>query len=181
MTLSSLSHSSPVPPIYNPFFLLIWVQFPTMDSNGSSNVKKQDDTDPQDTKNAPKPDTKPIVRTLNRVPRTRIQPSLSSFTPSLNSGFLFFQAHASVSQCLSIPPLSPIIDAYSFVQNACRKQKMRCEGAENPPCRRCRHAGLECLFEKPTREASLTGEAGLECVIRCLFFLIGLLMRVHYI
>ncbi|KAF7799345.1 hypothetical protein EIP86_010577 [Pleurotus ostreatoroseus] len=46
--------------------------------------------------------------------------------------------------------------------NACRKQKMRCEGAENPPCRRCRHAGLECLFEKPTREASLTGEAGLE-------------------
>ena len=49
-------------------------------------------------------------------------------------------------------------------QNACRKQKMRCEGAENPPCRRCRHAGLECLFEKPTREASLTGEAGLEYV-----------------
>ncbi|KAH9937267.1 uncharacterized protein B0H18DRAFT_969848 [Fomitopsis serialis] len=46
--------------------------------------------------------------------------------------------------------------------NACRKQKMRCEGAENPPCRRCRHAGLECLFEKPQREASLTGEAGLE-------------------
>jgi len=42
---------------------------------------------------------------------------------------------------------------------------MRCEGAENPPCRRCRHAGLECLFEKPTREASLTGEAGLECVL----------------
>lgn len=41
---------------------------------------------------------------------------------------------------------------------------MRCEGAENPPCRRCRHAGLECLFEKPTREASLTGEAGLEYV-----------------
>ena len=41
---------------------------------------------------------------------------------------------------------------------------MRCEGAENPPCRRCRHAGLECLFEKPQREASLTGEAGLEYV-----------------
>ncbi|KAA1467894.1 hypothetical protein DENSPDRAFT_833050 [Dentipellis sp. KUC8613] len=46
--------------------------------------------------------------------------------------------------------------------NACRKQKMRCEGADNPPCRRCKHAGLECLFEKPSREASLTGEAGLE-------------------
>ena len=42
---------------------------------------------------------------------------------------------------------------------------MRCEGAENPPCRRCRHAGLDCLFEKPTREASLTGEAGLEYVL----------------
>ncbi|KAL5494991.1 hypothetical protein ACEPAI_453 [Sanghuangporus weigelae] len=47
-------------------------------------------------------------------------------------------------------------------QNACRKQKMRCEGADNPPCRRCRHAGLECLFEKPSREPTLTGEAGLE-------------------
>ncbi|EIW86878.1 hypothetical protein CONPUDRAFT_134221 [Coniophora puteana RWD-64-598 SS2] len=46
--------------------------------------------------------------------------------------------------------------------NACRKQKMRCEGADNPPCRRCRHAGLDCLFEKPSREATLTGEAGLE-------------------
>jgi hypothetical protein len=42
---------------------------------------------------------------------------------------------------------------------------MRCEGADNPPCRRCRHTGLECLFEKPSREATLTGEAGLECAI----------------
>lgn len=41
---------------------------------------------------------------------------------------------------------------------------MRCEGADNPPCRRCRTTGLECLFEKPSREATLTGEAGLECV-----------------
>lgn len=39
---------------------------------------------------------------------------------------------------------------------------MRCEGADNPPCRRCRNTGLECLFEKPSREATLTGEAGLE-------------------
>ncbi|KIP12047.1 hypothetical protein PHLGIDRAFT_27644 [Phlebiopsis gigantea 11061_1 CR5-6] len=85
-----------------------------MDSNGSpSAVKKQEEMD--DPKAAK--DSKPPVRTLNRVPRA----------------------------C-----------------NACRKQKMRCEGAENPPCRRCRHAGLECLFEKPQREASLTGEAGLE-------------------
>ncbi|KAI0347809.1 hypothetical protein BDW22DRAFT_1384698 [Trametopsis cervina] len=86
-----------------------------MDSNGNgSPVKKQEDGEGGDMKGK---DAKPVVRTLNRVPRA----------------------------C-----------------NACRKQKMRCEGAENPPCRRCRHAGLECLFEKPQREASLTGEAGLE-------------------
>ena len=52
-----------------------------------------------------------------------------------------------------------------LLQNACRKQKMRCEGADNPPCRRCRNTGLDCLFEKPSREATLTGEAGLEYVI----------------
>ncbi|KAH6916892.1 hypothetical protein BKA70DRAFT_1250880 [Coprinopsis sp. MPI-PUGE-AT-0042] len=56
--------------------------------------------------------------------------------------------------------VKPVIKTLN--RNACRKQKMRCEGAENPPCRRCRNAGLECLFEKPSREASLTGEAGLE-------------------
>ncbi|OSD03279.1 hypothetical protein PYCCODRAFT_1434695 [Trametes coccinea BRFM310] len=63
------------------------------------------------------------------------------------------------------PDQKPVVRTLNRVPracNACRKQKMRCEGAENPPCRRCRHAGLECLFEKPTREASLTGEAGLE-------------------
>ncbi|KAI0756803.1 hypothetical protein C8Q80DRAFT_1092987 [Daedaleopsis nitida] len=86
-------------------------------SSANLSVKKQEDMDGGDPKSGQKPDQKPMVRTLNRVPRA----------------------------C-----------------NACRKQKMRCEGAENPPCRRCRHAGLECLFEKPTREASLTGEAGLE-------------------
>ncbi|KAI0639613.1 hypothetical protein C8Q77DRAFT_1082056 [Trametes polyzona] len=86
-------------------------------SSMNMNVKKQEDMDGVGPKSDQKPEQKPVVRTLNRVPRA----------------------------C-----------------NACRKQKMRCEGAENPPCRRCRHAGLECLFEKPTREASLTGEAGLE-------------------
>ncbi|TFK56556.1 hypothetical protein OE88DRAFT_1649912 [Heliocybe sulcata] len=89
-----------------------------MDTNGSASQSrhKQEDAD-MDSKGGDKRDVKPVVRTLNRVPRA----------------------------C-----------------NACRKQKMRCEGAENPPCKRCRHAGLECLFEKPSREASLTGEAGLE-------------------
>ncbi|KAF9229106.1 hypothetical protein BS17DRAFT_771032 [Gyrodon lividus] len=88
-------------------------------SNGTTSnpVKKMEDASSDPNKPASKPDVKPVVKTLNRVPRA----------------------------C-----------------NACRKQKMRCEGADNPPCRRCRHAGLECLFEKPSREATLTGEAGLE-------------------
>ncbi|KIJ21916.1 hypothetical protein PAXINDRAFT_159912 [Paxillus involutus ATCC 200175] len=60
----------------------------------------------------------------------------------------------------SKPDGKPVVKTLN--RNACRKQKMRCEGADNPPCRRCRHAGLECLFEKPSREATLTGEAGLE-------------------
>ncbi|KAH0838170.1 hypothetical protein J3R83DRAFT_6421 [Lanmaoa asiatica] len=88
-----------------------------MDSPRSNPVKKMEDTSSDPNKSLLKSDIKPIVKTLNRVPRA----------------------------C-----------------NACRKQKMRCEGADNPPCRRCRHAGLECLFEKPSREATLTGEAGLE-------------------
>ncbi|KDQ19897.1 hypothetical protein BOTBODRAFT_27318 [Botryobasidium botryosum FD-172 SS1] len=46
--------------------------------------------------------------------------------------------------------------------NACRKQKMRCEGAENPPCKRCRHAGIDCMFEKPVRDTALTSEQGME-------------------
>ncbi|TFY81848.1 hypothetical protein EWM64_g2171 [Hericium alpestre] len=61
-----------------------------------------------------------------------------------------------------IKPPTKTLNRVPRACNACRKQKMRCEGAENPPCRRCKHAGLECLFEKPSREASLTGEAGLE-------------------
>ncbi|KDN36432.1 hypothetical protein RSAG8_10824, partial [Rhizoctonia solani AG-8 WAC10335] len=32
--------------------------------------------------------------------------------------------------------------------NACRKQKMRCDGPENPPCTRCRTNGTQCVFEK---------------------------------
>lgn len=36
--------------------------------------------------------------------------------------------------------------------NACRKQKARCEGPENPPCRRCNQVGIECIFEKPPKD-----------------------------
>ncbi|KAK9898964.1 hypothetical protein P389DRAFT_167662 [Cystobasidium minutum MCA 4210] len=31
---------------------------------------------------------------------------------------------------------------------ACRRQKMRCEGAENPPCRRCIANEVDCMFER---------------------------------
>ncbi|KAF5384822.1 hypothetical protein D9615_001376 [Tricholomella constricta] len=84
-----------------------------MEPSGSAAGSKKLEGDDK----AEKRDVKPVVKTLNRVPRA----------------------------C-----------------NACRKQKMRCEGADNPPCKRCRNTNLECLFEKPSREATLTGEAGLE-------------------
>ncbi|GEM10184.1 microtubule-associated protein [Rhodotorula toruloides] len=31
----------------------------------------------------------------------------------------------------------------------CRKQKMKCEGPDKAPCRRCRAAGVDCVFEAP--------------------------------
>lgn len=31
----------------------------------------------------------------------------------------------------------------------CRKQKMKCEGPDRAPCKRCRTAGVECAFETP--------------------------------
>ncbi|KAJ3852861.1 hypothetical protein EV368DRAFT_82133 [Lentinula lateritia] len=96
-------------------------------AQGSSMLQQQEDDKPRD--------VKPVVKTLNRVPR-------------LSKNFLSYDVHISQSR--------------HIFQNACRKQKMRCEGADNPPCKRCRNAGLECLFEKPSREATLTGEAGLE-------------------
>lgn len=105
-------------------------------------------------------DIKPVRTTLNRVPRS--SEAVSPFISPLTSSSLF-------SRCLREFPriftrlAAPLTS--SPAQNACRKQKMRCEGAENPPCKRCRQQSLECLFEKPNREASLTGEAGLECVL----------------
>ncbi|KAJ1025611.1 hypothetical protein NDA18_003954 [Ustilago nuda] len=38
--------------------------------------------------------------------------------------------------------------------NACRKQKARCDGPENPPCRRCRQVGIQCIFEKPPKDST---------------------------
>lgn len=125
---------------------------PLMDPGGSTPVKRQDD---DDSKSDVKRDVKPVVKTLNRVPR------------KLSSCRMFFVSLIPFHRRLCEWPFlfPPVLCAYLLDQNACRKQKMRCEGADNPPCRRCRNTGLECLFEKPSREATLTGEAGLEYVV----------------
>lgn len=44
-------------------------------------------------------------------------------------------------------------------QNNCRRMKMRCVGADEPPCKRCRNSGLECIMEKPGKSTS-GGESG---------------------
>ena len=106
-------------------------------------------------------DIKPVRTTLNRVPRSSEAVSVFDIPTDLSLSLF--------SRCLrefpGICTRFAVTLTSSPAQNACRKQKMRCEGAENPPCKRCRQQSLECLFEKPNREASLTGEAGLECVL----------------
>jgi Fungal Zn(2)-Cys(6) binuclear cluster domain len=118
-------------------------------------VKKQEDTEDK----GPGKDSKPVKTALNRVPRSS-RPTFAAPLSSLTCTVLLF-----LGACVSFTIHNLSIALASLLwQNACRKQKMRCEGAENPPCKRCRQQSLECLFEKPNREASLTGEAGLECV-----------------
>lgn len=40
---------------------------------------------------------------------------------------------------------------------------MKCDLEDSgPPCKRCRHANIECLFEKPQRESALSSDVGLE-------------------
>ena len=118
----------------------------------TSPVKKVEDPS-GDPPKPPKPDVKPPVKTLNRVPRMR--------STCTHLAILLIDFLRGLCKALSPQPHSPT-DLPLPIQNACRKQKMRCEGADNPPCRRCRHAGLECLFEKPSRDGTLAGEAGLE-------------------
>ncbi|ADV20422.1 Hypothetical protein CGB_B4500C [Cryptococcus gattii WM276] len=43
--------------------------------------------------------------------------------------------------------------------NNCRRMKMRCVGADEPPCKRCRNSGLECIMEKPGKSTS-GGDSG---------------------
>lgn len=109
-------------------------------------------------------DIKPVKTTLNRVPRSSEAVSALVGTPSAH-----LTPTVLLSRCLRESPRTRALPSSPLIlcstQNACRKQKMRCEGAENPPCKRCRQQSLDCLFEKPNREASLTGEAGLEYAI----------------
>ncbi|ODO03333.1 hypothetical protein L198_02178 [Cryptococcus wingfieldii CBS 7118] len=44
--------------------------------------------------------------------------------------------------------------------NNCRRMKMRCVGAEDPPCKRCRNSGLDCIMEKPGKSTSSGDGAG---------------------
>ncbi|WVQ71655.1 hypothetical protein IAR50_001195 [Cryptococcus sp. DSM 104548] len=44
--------------------------------------------------------------------------------------------------------------------NNCRRMKMRCVGAEDPPCKRCRNSGLDCIMEKPGKSTSGGDGAG---------------------
>ncbi|GAA5937645.1 Zn(II)2Cys6 transcription factor domain-containing protein [Sporobolomyces koalae] len=51
---------------------------------------------------------------------------------------------------LTPPPATATAKARSSVACAlCRKQKMKCEGPDKKPCRRCRAAGVDCVFEAP--------------------------------
>lgn len=38
---------------------------------------------------------------------------------------------------------------------------MKCTDADNPPCKRCRNGGLECVFEKPIRDTLNNSEQGM--------------------
>ncbi|KAK8869752.1 hypothetical protein IAR55_000320 [Kwoniella newhampshirensis] len=47
-----------------------------------------------------------------------------------------------------------VINRVNRACNNCRRMKMRCVGAEDPPCKRCRNAGLACVMEKPGRSTA---------------------------
>ncbi|GAA5992211.1 hypothetical protein JCM11641_001016 [Rhodosporidiobolus odoratus] len=44
--------------------------------------------------------------------------------------------------------------------NLCRRQKMKCEGPEKAPCRRCRAAQVDCVFEAPAPAPPRAGRGG---------------------
>ncbi|WRT67181.1 uncharacterized protein IL334_004147 [Kwoniella shivajii] len=53
-----------------------------------------------------------------------------------------------------------VINRVNRACNNCRRMKMRCVGADDPPCKRCRNGGLECVMEKPGRAGGSDGNVG---------------------
>ncbi|WWC69418.1 uncharacterized protein I206_103357 [Kwoniella pini CBS 10737] len=53
-----------------------------------------------------------------------------------------------------------VINRVNRACNNCRRMKMRCVGADDPPCKRCRNGGLECVMEKPGKPGSGDGNIG---------------------
>jgi hypothetical protein len=49
-----------------------------------------------------------------------------------------------------IPPLS-VPHVISSACTVCRRLKMKCVGADNPPCKRCVTGGHQCVFEESNR------------------------------
>ncbi|WVW83043.1 hypothetical protein I302_105060 [Kwoniella bestiolae CBS 10118] len=65
--------------------------------------------------------------------------------------------------CVGAFPLMSVLHdpLTSFpLQNNCRRMKMRCVGADDPPCKRCRNGGLECVMEKPGKAGGGDGHVG---------------------
>ncbi|TIB30165.1 hypothetical protein E3P84_03445 [Wallemia ichthyophaga] len=58
--------------------------------------------------------------------------------------------------------IKKVVTRVSRACDQCRKQKMRCQNADDPPCVRCKSANIPCTFEKPARDSTAIGEAGLE-------------------
>lgn len=54
--------------------------------------------------------------------------------------------------CVCLAPCSAcLFKSNNFLQN-------RCEGADNPPCKKCRSQQIECVFEAPTKEKHVDEE-----------------------
>ncbi|WWC89988.1 uncharacterized protein L201_004918 [Kwoniella dendrophila CBS 6074] len=53
-----------------------------------------------------------------------------------------------------------VINRVNRACNNCRRMKMRCVGADDPPCKRCRNGGLECVMEKPGKSGGGDGGIG---------------------
>ncbi|OCF71780.1 hypothetical protein I204_07843 [Kwoniella mangroviensis CBS 8886] len=53
-----------------------------------------------------------------------------------------------------------VINRVNRACNNCRRMKMRCVGADDPPCKRCRNGGLECVMEKPGKASGGDAHVG---------------------